>query len=195
MYYILGLGNPGEKYNDTRHNVGRSLVETLQEQGDFSDWVNDNAAAALKADGSLANQPAGLLLPETFMNRSGDTAAYLVNKQGAKLSELIVVHDDIDLPLGEVKISVGKGAGGNNGVASIIAAVGKDFVRVRVGIARQSFWTKKTVRPTGPALNRYVLGRFTRGESNKLEKIGNEVQRALALIVEKGAASAMNKFN
>ena len=195
MFYILGLGNPGEKYEKTRHNVGRRIVRALGDESDFGAWGKNKGAEALYARGSLLKQPVELLLPETFMNQSGKTARYMKNKHGASPAEFIVVHDEVDLPLGEIKISVSRGAGGNNGVESIIQAIGKDFIRVRVGVARRSFWTGKTVRPSGVALNRHVLGRFTSGERAKLESVTKEAIAAIELIVGKGVEVAMNEYN
>ncbi len=150
MFYIVGLGNPGDKYKQTRHNVGRMMVEALKEDGSFSDWTKSKHANALYAHGEVGGGPAELILPETFMNKSGETVRYVVEKHEAKPEDFIVVHDDIDLPFGELKTGVGRGAGGNNGVESIIKHLGsKDFVRVRVGIAPRSFWTGEVKRPQG----------------------------------------------
>ena len=195
MFYILGLGNPGEKYDGTRHNVGRDILKTLQAEGGFSEWEKNKNAEALFARGALANTPVELFLPETFMNQSGKTARYLTEKAGATVDSLVVVHDEVDLPLGEIKVSVGRGAGGNNGVESVIQAVGKDFVRLRIGVARRSFWTGKTERPSGSVMSRYVLGKFTRGEQAKLAEVANRVREALGLIVEQGIEKAMNEYN
>lgn len=193
MYYIVGLGNPGDKYKQTRHNVGRMSLEWLVSQGD---WEKSKHANALYSRGELSGEAIEFLLPETFMNKSGDTVRYVVTKHNATPEQFIAVHDDIDLPFGEIKVSVGKGAGGNNGVDSIIEALkSKDFVRVRIGIAPTSFWTGKVKRPAGHQLSSFVLKPFTSGELKKLEDVYPQVKEVLTCIVTEGVTKAMNRFN
>jgi len=197
MFYIVGLGNPGEKYTDTRHNVGRILVEKLQEAGGFSDWSKSKHANAFCSHGSVVGDAVELILPETYMNKSGETIRYIVDKHQAKPEDFIVMHDEIDLPFGEIKISVGRGDGGNNGLKSIINHLGsKNFVRVRVGIAPTSFWTGKVKRPAGGGpLERFVLKPFSSKEQNQLPDIFNRVQGILETVIQDGVDKAMNKFN
>lgn len=197
MFYIVGLGNPGEKYERTRHNVGRNAVETVAQSGSFSEWTKSKNANAFYAHGAIGEERVELILPETFMNKSGETVSYVVQKHGAAPSDFIVVHDEIDLPFGEIKIGKGRGSGGNNGVQSIIDKLGsKDFVRVRVGIAPKSFWTGKIKRPQGGGpLERYVLKPFTPKEQEKLEDIKNRVNAALEMVVNDGVEKAMNEYN
>ena len=136
-----------------------------------------------------------MLMPTTYMNSSGGAVAKLVPK--GEVGQLIVLHDDIDLPLGEVKVSVGRGAGGNNGVQSIIEKLGsKDFVRVRIGIAPRSFWTGKVKRPRGGGpLERFVLQKFTGSEQKQLPEVFKTVNGAATTVVEGGAVAAMNRWN
>ena len=196
MFYVIGLGNPGEQYESTRHNVGRILLEQIAQGQEFGVWEKDKHAQALVNRGSISEVPVEFLLPETFMNKSGETGKFLVKKQGAKPDEIVVVYDDVDLPLGEMKISVGRGAGGHNGIDSIVKALGsKDFIRIRIGISPKSFWTGKTKRPAGHTLSRYVLGRFTRGEMEKVREVGERAVGALQVILTEGVAKAMNTFN
>lgn len=198
MHFIIGLGNPGATYENTRHNVGRLLVARLQEQvGDANSWKKDNGAQALLSQGKFGSFPVEFVLPETFMNRSGETVAYLSEKCGAAPEELIVVYDDVDLPLGSLRIAHGRGAGGHNGIGSIIAALKhKDFIRVRIGIAPTSFWTGKVKRPQGGGkLERFVLGAFSRSERSTIDEIASRVFDAIETIVTEGSAKAMNEFN
>lgn len=148
MYTIVGLGNPGEEYEKTRHNTGRIVV------------------AALTKAKKLPTK-SRIVLPDTFMNRSGRAVASHIQSTTAAKS-LIVVHDDLDLPLGVVRVSFGSSAGGHNGVVSVQAALKtKDFIRVRVGIARLA--RGKAKKPEGgKAVLDFLLGKFTKGEYAKI---------------------------
>lgn len=197
MFYIVGLGNPGDKYSNTRHNVGRMMLEAMQSNGGFSDWEKSKHANAMYSHGSVAEDAVELILPETFMNKSGESVRYVAQKHGAKPEDFIVVHDEIDLPFGEVKISVGRGDGGNNGIKSVISHLGsKDFTRVRVGIAPTSFWTGEVRRPAGGGpLERFVLKPFSKKEQKALPEISAKVSEMTEVIVKEGVEVAMNKYN
>ncbi len=146
MHYIVGLGNPGEKYKNTRHNIGWTVLDYFIENEGLPGLVDSAKYAGSMSTGVVNGQEVTILYPNTFMNKSGSAVRKLVPKEEAE--KLVVVYDDVDLPVGDIKVSVGRGAGGHNGVASIIESLGsKDFVRVRVGIAPVSFWTGKAGRP------------------------------------------------
>lgn len=195
MFYIIGLGNPGTEYEGTRHNIGRDIIKAIAASEHFSSWDKNKNAEALYARGSLGAEPVEFFLPETFMNNSGLTLRFLVQKQAAKLMDIVVVYDDVDLPVGEIKVSVGRGAGGHNGIASIINALGsKDFIRVRIGVASKGFFgTVK--RPKGEKLAEHVLGTFGRRDRSLLEGVEEKTKKALQLIVTEGVAVAMNVCN
>jgi PTH1 family peptidyl-tRNA hydrolase len=133
---IIGLGNPGSQYRNTRHNVGFWVVNTLAERWSMS--LSRRMFLSLVGDGHLKGEKVLLVQPETYMNRSGEAAVQIRDFYRLELSDFIVVHDDLDLPLGRVRVKRGGGgAGGNRGIASLIAAFGsKDFVRIKVGIGR-----------------------------------------------------------
>ena len=133
---IIGLGNPGPEYRKTRHNVGFWVVDVLAQRWGIR--LSRRAFLSLTGDGQLKGEKALLVQPETYMNRSGETAIKIRNFYRLELSDFVVVHDDLDLPLGRVRVKRGGGgAGGNRGVASLIAAFGsKEFVRIKVGIGR-----------------------------------------------------------
>ena len=193
MYYILGLGNPGKQYDGTRHNVGRDLVSAVA--GEVS-WQKSKHANAHYAHGLVASTEVKWLLPDTFMNKSGDTARYVQQKHGATPEQFIVVYDDVDLAIGEFKVSTGRGDGGHNGIKSLIGALkSKDFIRIRVGVARTSFWTGKARRPEGAALPRHVLGPFSSSERKKLTTMQDSISQALTVIVRDGVQAAMNQYN
>ena len=194
MHYLVALGNPGEKYQDTRHNVGWNILDYVIEQSGLPSPVLRSVYSGRVSEGVIWGQEVTLLYPETFMNNSGTAVKKLVPKN--EVNRLVVIYDDIDLPIGEMKISVGRGDGGHNGIKSIIGSLGsKDFVRVRVGIAPLSFWTGKPKRPTGGALPKYVLGRFTKKENEKLESVKEKTVNIIKTILENGAEQAMNEFN
>ena len=195
MFYIIGLGNPGQKYSNTRHNLGFTLVEALRVTHGLPDWTDDKYANAKRSAGAMAGKPVELFLPQTYMNASGAAVQKLVPK--GEVTSLIVVHDDIDLLFGEVKVAKGRGAGGNNGVQSIISTLGtKDFVRVRIGIAPTSFWTGKVKRPAGGGpLERFVLKKFSKKEQQQWPEILIRVRAAIETIITDGVAQAMNQYN
>jgi PTH1 family peptidyl-tRNA hydrolase len=133
---IIGLGNPGPEYRKTRHNVGFWVVDVLAQRWGIR--LSRRAFLSLTGDGQLKGEKVLLVQPETYMNRSGETAIRIRDFYRLELSDFVVVHDDLDLPLGRVRVKRGGGgAGGNRGVASLIAAFGsKEFVRIKVGIGR-----------------------------------------------------------
>jgi len=196
MYYIVGLGNTGDQYADTRHNIGRSYLEEYAANAGY-EWRPSKPANALYAHALVAGESAELLLPETFMNKSGDTLAHYVEKHGVEVGDFIVLHDDVDLPIGEIKISKGRGDGGNNGIRSIVQRLGtKDFIRVRIGISPRHWWTGQTNRPrAGGPLEKFVLQKFTRKEQGAVQDAFQLVDLALQEIVKNGPEAAMNKCN
>jgi len=129
------------------------------------------------------------------MNNSGSAVVKVVPR--SDITQLIVIHDDIDLPFGEIKLVQGRGGGGNNGVSSIIQKLGsKDFIRVRVGIAPKSFWTGKTKRPAGGGpLERFVLKSFGKAEQKELDFVYEKVKEAIESVMNDGLELAMNKHN
>lgn len=194
MYYLVGLGNPGEKYSDTRHNVGWFFVEALIEKVGLPSLVNSSKYSGRISEGMLAGEELTCLLPDTYMNKSGSAVAKLVLRK--EVGNLVVVYDDVALPVGEVKISVGKGSGGHNGIQSIIDTLGsKDFIRVRVGIAPVSFWTGKTIRPKGEKMSRHVLGKFGKKEQKQIADLADQFTKIMTSIVTEGVEVTMNKFN
>lgn len=197
MYYIVGLGNPGERYEHTRHNVGQIAVDRLREHIGCGDWAKSNGANARYVRGMLEGEPVELVLPDTYINRSGETFRYLMEKHNATVDAFIVVYDDVDLPLGTFKLAAHGGAGSHNGVKSVIAHTNDPgFIRVRIGIAPRSFWTGTVKRPAGGgALERYVLGRMSRSDVRTLDSILPDIHAAIACVVRHGVARAMNEYN
>lgn len=197
MHCIIGLGNPGKEYEGTRHNVGRHLVEMLAAARGANSWRHDPYANAQCAEGTIGGVPVMFVLPETFMNRSGTTVRYLIERQQVPLEQIIVLHDEVDLPLGSLRLATGRGHGGHNGIRSIIDETGDaGFARVRIGISPTSFWTGKVARPAGGgALERFVLAPFSKRERAAIDELAPRIADAVGTIVTKGMEAAMNAFN
>ena len=133
MKYIVGLGNPGAEYKETRHNVGFIILDAVHKAGDFSDWKYKKDMNAEVATGVLDGKKITLIKPNTYMNLSGSSLRSLV-KSKKDAEKILVIHDDLDLAVGAVRIKHGGGHGGHNGLQDIIRHVGADFYRIRIGI-------------------------------------------------------------
>lgn len=195
MFYIVGLGNPGEKYEKTRHNVGFMVLDHMVKVLGLPKPFASSQYVGDISEGMIDGQEVTLLYPETFMNKSGSAVKKLVSKGEEK--NLIVIYDDVDLAIGEIKVSFGRGAGGHNGVESIINSLGtKDFVRVRFGIAPRSFLgLGGAKRPTGEKLPKHVLGEFKKRELDDMYDGLETAAAAVQTIIQDGVEKAMNKFN
>ncbi len=194
-FVIVGLGNPGEEYLYTRHNTGRLAVESFEDAQEFGGFVTDSKTKSDISKGSIGKHSVVLLLPNTFMNKSGSAVKTLVTS-AKNAEQLVVVYDDIDLPFGSIKLSFNRGSGGHKGVESIIRAVKtKDFVRVRIGVAPTTP-SGKIKKPQGEnGVHDFLLGEFKKKELDELKKIFKITSAALESIVSDGRAKAMNMFN
>ena len=198
-YLILGLGNPGEEYARTRHNAGRMALELLwkkyNKEEDLSDWKMDKKRAGLLSKGEMGEEKVELVLPETFMNKSGTSVKDLAGS-AKKIEKMIVVHDDMDLPLGKMKISFDKSSGGHKGVESIIRAVkSQKFVRVRIGVTPATA-SGKLKKPEGEEkVMSFIVGKLKPAEEEILKKTLKRVAEAVEMIVEEGREKAMGSFN
>jgi PTH1 family peptidyl-tRNA hydrolase len=196
-FVIVGLGNPGDGYADTRHNAGRMVVERLHDIFRCSDWEFDDEAKALYAEGEVANAFVELLLPETYMNRSGNALKPLMRERELEGTDwLIVVYDDIDLPLGTMKISHGRGSGGHKGVDSIIRTIGtRYFTRVRIGIS-EPLRGGGAKKPVGEErVTEFLLSPFRRKERTIIADIAPVVGEALETLITDGRDKAMSLYN
>ncbi len=193
MHTIVGLGNPGEEYQNTRHNAGRiALIGALGRAGFNAERLAAGRLGRFE-HGDIAGLPVRILFPDTYMNESGRAIKKLLAP--GEEAGLVLVYDDIDLPLGDFKISFGRGDGGHNGLASVIQALGtKDFLRIRVGIAPKTFFGRIR-RPEGEKMGAYVLGPLSRREQAKLDETASLITDALETIVNEGRDAAMNRFN
>lgn len=198
MYIIVGLGNPGEEYENTRHNVGRMFVESFCQANELPEFVLDKKTNALMTEGKVAGQKIVAILPETYMNKSGAAVAKFVKSKKAA-ETLVVIHDELDLPLGRIKMSFNRSSGGHKGVESIRRVVGTDgFVRVRVGISGEtgSGKNKKLKKPSGDeAVNKFILGKFKPAELAELKIEMKRVNEALKIFLKDGREMATNVAN
>lgn len=191
-YLIVGLGNPGEKYEDTRHNAGRMLVQALA--GDV-EWQHDKKLNALRATGEIGGKKVIYLLPETMMNNSGKSLATLVKTKKAA-ADLIVIHDELDLPLGSLKLSWDRGTGGHRGLDSIVRQIKtREFLRIRVGIAPVTAGGK-TKKPSGEAaVLKHILGEFKPAERKVVMGWQKKIASALETMISESREKAMTLYN
>lgn len=186
MYVIAGLGNFDRKYNNTRHNIGFAVIDRLAEQENIG--VLEKKHKAVIGKGVVAGEKCILAKPTTFMNLSGECVRELVDYYKADaVSELIVISDDVSLPVGQLRIRKRGSAGGHNGLKNIIAHLGHDqFIRIRVGVGE---------KPKGWDLADYVLGRFSGPEQRTMDEAAERAADAIRRIITDGPDAAMNAFN
>ena len=180
MIIIIGLGNPGEQYKNTRHNVGFMAIDEFAEKNDFPEFELQ------KKSESLVSEKDGVLLakPQTFMNESGKAVSKLA--KNAPVENLVVIHDDIDLPIGKIKIVKERGSAGHKGVESIIKNIGNDgLVRIRIGIGSENKVEAMKI----------VLKNFSTEEQKNIENAVQKVCQALDLFIKEGLEKTMNEYN
>jgi PTH1 family peptidyl-tRNA hydrolase len=207
-YVVVGLGNPGEEYVETRHNVGRMVLDAFVKANKSADWKEDKKLKSLVTEGKISKGKALLLKPETFMNKSGEAVAPLFKTKDLKLESqklndekikaldnLIVIHDDLDLPLGKIKISFNKSSGGHKGVESIMKAVKTEaFVRLRLGISGETA-SGKIKKPQGEEkVIDSILGEFKKNETDELKKTIKKAVLALEMIISEGRERATSQL-
>jgi len=169
MKLIIGLGNPGEEYKKTRHNAGFLAVDKLVLSIKYQVLNAQSKFNAEISQGMINNEKVILIKPQTFMNESGKAVKAITDYYKIQTEDIIVIHDDLDIPLGEYKISKNKNSGGHKGVQSIIDHLGtKDFTRIRIGIGVQDLSCKI---PT----EKFVLEKFSKDEMEIIEKVINEI--------------------
>lgn len=197
-YIFVGLGNPGVEYEKSRHSIGRNILLSLQSKpiGDMEckAWREDKKMRALMADGKLGTNKFIFVLPNNFMNNSGASVKPLI-KTKADINRLALLQDDLDLPLGVIKISYNRSSGGHKGVESIVKAVkSQEFTRVRIGIAPVTP-SGKIKKPSADKVVDFVIADFKVPEQDKLKKAIKSVKEIIASLVEQGLERTMNSFN
>lgn len=193
MKLIVGLGNPGEKYTGVRHNLGFEVVDELVNrlQGAGDSWkYNEKFKAEIIKVGDLI-----LARPQTYMNNSGLAVKLLATYYKILTTDIIVIHDELDLPLGKIKVRLGGAAAGHHGVESVINSLGSDqFIRVRLGIGNlktQSAEHKKV----HVSAEKFVLEAFMPKEHTKVKHMIQQASKALEILLEKGLDVAQNQYN
>jgi PTH1 family peptidyl-tRNA hydrolase len=183
---IVGLGNPGIEYQFTPHNLGFLAIDRIA--GDLGVEVRNRQCRALTARAEIAGQPVLLAKPETFMNLSGLALRELVAEYQADVkSDLIVIHDELDFPLGTIRIRQRGSSAGHNGIESILGALGTDeFLRIRLGIAPE--------RKIADTI-KFVLTPFRKAQLKEIDEVLDSTTKAVEMILKDGPAAAMNRFN
>lgn len=184
MKIIAGLGNPGDPYRMTRHNMGFLVLDALAEDAGIA--VQKKKFEALLGDGRIGNERVLLVKPQTFMNLSGQSIRQAADFYQKTPEEIIVVHDDLDLPFGTVRIKVGGGDGGHKGIRSLMDHLGGAFTRVRLGIGKPSFKDDT---------EHYVLQPFPKADLETLAEVVRKACEAVREILDSGVRPAMNRFN
>ena len=182
MKLIVGLGNPGSKYDKTKHNVGFWVIDELVRRGENTS--EKNQCQAVLISGTLYGERVLLAKPQTFMNLSGHAVREIVNFYHDRLDDILVIHDDLDLPVGKLRFKNGGSAGGHNGIKSIIAQLGsKDFDRLKLGIGKN-----------GNTID-YVLTPFNGENAKIMEESVQTAADAVEVWLKDGLNKAMNEYN
>jgi len=181
---VVGLGNPGEAYHKTRHNAGFLVLDKVAEM--FSVTMDKRKLDVVMGRGLVGNHEVILAKPQAYMNRSGPPVLKLANYFKILCEEILIVHDDIDLSFGRIKIKAKGGHGGHNGLRSLIDAFGGgNFARLRIGIGRSEAFT----------VTDHVLGRFNTQENKVFDRIIQQACDEIVMILDKGIQEGMNTFN
>lgn len=194
MYYIVGLGNPTEEYADTRHNAGRIAVEIFAHLNDFPEFVANKKAVGMISEGKIKKEKVTAILPDTFMNKSGASVKPFITSV-KKAENLIVVHDDLDLPLGKIKLLFNRGSGGHKGVESVRKAVKTDaFLRIKMGISPVGA-KGKAKKPNSDIIMDFIVAKFKKPELELIKTASKKVAEAIEMIVLESREKAMSEFN
>ena len=188
MKLIVGLGNPGKKYEKTWHNIGFKAIDNIADYFNFENPKEEKKFKSKINTGQINDSKIILAKPQTYMNNSGEAVGMIANYYKIKPKDIIVIHDDIDLPLGRLKITTGSSAGGHNGIKSIIQHTKtKDFIRIKIGVATP----KKEKMDSAD----YVMAKTGLLQSGKIKEIIKKTTSAVEEVVSASLESAMNKFN
>lgn len=187
MKVLIGLGNPGAKYKQTRHNAGFSVIDAIS--ADKRIPVKNISYSSLTGKGRISRREVFLVKPETFMNLSGRVVKALVCKKGLELNDILIICDDVNLPLGNIRLRSGGSEGGHNGLKSISQSLKtRDYPRLRVGVG-------KDLEGGRERLSSYVLKPLNKVSRGVLAEAVEEAKEACYLWLDKGIAASMNKFN
>ncbi len=190
MKLLVGLGNPGREYEKSRHNVGFMVLERLHKELELPAFKIDKKLSAETSKGNYQGIPVLLAKPQTFMNLSGDAVRKTIDFYKIAPEDIIVVYDDLDLPLGTIRVRMEGGAGTHNGMKSVVGNIGTKFIRIRVGIESRPPAAKDPEQTAS-----YVLGRFSSAEREIIDQSVQKSAEALKLLILGDSESAMNAFN
>ncbi|HEY4522398.1 MAG TPA: aminoacyl-tRNA hydrolase [Candidatus Paceibacterota bacterium] len=194
-WVIVGLGNPGAEYTDTRHNTGRMALEFYAKAAGLSAWKEDKRSNSTTTGAHVGKTLAALVMPNTFMNKSGAAVAKFVKSMKAA-ERLVVVYDDLDLPIGKIKLSFDRGSGGHKGVESIMRAIKtKKFTRIRVGVSPETPGGKLKKPQGEDGVVDFILAKFKPNEMDELKKVFKRVAEAISMTIADGPQIAMSRFN
>jgi PTH1 family peptidyl-tRNA hydrolase len=192
MKLIVGLGNPGRHYVNNRHNVGFKCVDLFAREHGIS--LTQRRALSKLSTGEVSGTKIVLAKPQTFMNLSGEAVSALVRRYKLSSKDILVIYDDLDLPLGKIRIREKGSSGGHNGLKSIISHVGtQDFPRIRVGIAPSEGGDSAATSEVDAI--EHVLSDFTDAEKTAMREVYPRVAAAIECVLSEGLAAAMNKYN
>ncbi len=194
MWYVIGLGNPGEEYSGTRHNIGRDVVGALAKKFDLS-FKEDGKAKTHFAKGSIGKKPGTILLPDVFMNNTGVVAKkFIKSKKDAK--NLIVVRDDIDMGLGTMKLTFNRGSGGHRGIESVLKDIKTpEFYQLKIGVLPLTP-SGKTKKPKGEdAVVKFILGEWKEAEEKVIKKEIKRAGEAIETLMNEDFSRAATLFN
>lgn len=204
-YIIVGLGNPGEEYKDTRHNAGRIVLDALRKEFSKDEFEFDKKLNALVAEATIAKEKVKLVAPETFMNNSGKSVAPIAKTKAAKAKsgikgkvadDLLVIYDDFQLPIGRMKISYNKSSGGHNGLESVIKSIKTEaFPRLRVGTAPATSKGDAKIPHGDDKIEKFILGKFKDEEMKELKKMSKKAIEGIEAWVKEGRDRATNIVN
>lgn len=188
MKLVVGLGNPGKQYERTRHNAGFMAMDFLKEAFDFADCKEVPKHKAWIAEGVIAGEKALLVKPTTFMNLSGQSVQSLVQFYKLDSLDVVIVHDEVDIPSGTLRIKTMGGAAGHNGIKSVTQDLGtEEYLRIRLGVA--------PLIPYKGELSDYVLGKMTKEEEDLMKENLERLPSLFEILFQHGPESAMNKFH
>ena len=185
MKLIVALGNIGKEYKETRHNFGFLLLDAIVSNYQFSLSATKNKSEIFT--GKIGDEKVVAIKPQTFMNLSGQAVISMMSFYKIAIEDILVLHDDLDLELGKIKVKIGGGNAGHNGLKSIDANIGKDYMRLRLGISRPQNVEFET--------SDYVLGKFTKDEKVIVEKVSDKCSDLIKKLLEGNMAGFMNDFS
>jgi len=188
MKLIVGLGNPGDKYRNTRHNAGFLAVEQLVEYFDLNDFKKADKFKAELAEGQIAGEKVVLAKPQTFMNLSGQSVQALQSYYKLDVSDILVIYDDVEIPLGKLRVRPSGSAGGHNGMASVMQELATlEVARIRIGI--------KPEKPFRGALEDFVLGVLTEDEKAAFAQVFSDLPALIKKLIEGEIDEVMQEYN